>query len=154
MTAPLRRPAAALVVLALAAGVAAPALADRGSLVQHGMRDYRDNCAVCHGMEGDGDGPIASTLTVAPGELTTLAARNGGAFPYERVFEVIDGRAEVAGHGTADMPVWGTTFRLEAERAAAGAMTARELELMVAGRIHALTLFLREIQTEGEAQAE
>lgn len=137
-----------LSALALAVGWAAPAAADRDALVQQGMRDYRDNCAVCHGMEGDGRGPIASTLTVAPGDLTALSAGADGAFPYERVFRILDGRASVEGHGTAEMPVWGSAFRLEAERTQGSVLSEEELELLVAGRIHALTLFLREIQTE------
>jgi hypothetical protein len=36
-----------------------------------------------------------------------LAQENQGVFPYRRVYEIIDGTSQVAGHGTRDMPVWG-----------------------------------------------
>ena len=54
-----------------------------------------------------GDGPIASSLTARPSDLTGLAARNGGAFPVDQVTAKIDGREEVKAHGPRDMPVWG-----------------------------------------------
>jgi hypothetical protein len=42
--------------------------------------------------------------------LTTLSKRNGGVFPFLRVYETIDGRQEVQMHGSRDMPVWGREF--------------------------------------------
>ena len=42
-----------------------------------------------------------------PADLTTLAQRNGGWFPFARVYEVIDGRRLVKAHGSREMPVWG-----------------------------------------------
>ena len=74
-----------------------------------GEREYRDGCAVCHGMQGTGNGAIAALLTVPPPDLTALAAANGGAFPFGRVYRVIDGRAPVAGHGSSEMPVWASS---------------------------------------------
>ena len=35
--------------------------------------------------EGKGDGPVASALNRRPPDLTTLAKRNGGRFPTDRV---------------------------------------------------------------------
>jgi mono/diheme cytochrome c family protein len=75
-----------------------------------GGRTFATYCANCHGVAGEGDGYIADTLKVKPADLTTLAARNGGEFPTERVMAAIDGEAEVRAHGQRDMPVWGDVF--------------------------------------------
>jgi hypothetical protein len=32
-------------------------------------------------------------------------------FPFDRVYQVIDGREQIKAHGTRDMPVWGQAFR-------------------------------------------
>jgi mono/diheme cytochrome c family protein len=72
---------------------------------------YTAYCAVCHGKDGKGDGPMASALKVAPPDLTHLAARNGGKFPAGRVQKIIASKESVpAGHGTREMPVWGPIF--------------------------------------------
>jgi copper transport protein len=38
-----------------------------------GARLYRENCAVCHGPEGRGDGPAAPSLVPRPADLTVHA---------------------------------------------------------------------------------
>ena len=68
-------------------------------------------CASCHGRWGEGNGPAASSLRTAPADLTLLTRRNRGIFPRERVTATIDGSSGSATHGSADMPVWGPTFR-------------------------------------------
>jgi mono/diheme cytochrome c family protein len=68
---------------------------------------FKVYCASCHGTGGEGDGPVAPTLIKKPADLTRIAERNDGLFPKERVSAVIDGREEVAAHGTREMPVWG-----------------------------------------------
>ena len=45
-----------------------------------------------------------------PADLTRLAEKNDGRFPYSRVFAVIDGRYLVPAHGEREMPVWGRQF--------------------------------------------
>ena len=73
---------------------------------------YRFYCASCHGLEGKGDGPVASALHTRPADLTRLAIRNAGTFPSERVKTfVTNGAGNPVAHGTRDMPVWGPTFR-------------------------------------------
>jgi len=72
---------------------------------------YTAYCAVCHGKDGKGDGPMAKSLKVAPPDLTHLAARNSGKFPAGRVQKIIGSKEAVpAGHGTREMPVWGPIF--------------------------------------------
>jgi mono/diheme cytochrome c family protein len=74
-----------------------------------GSRLFRTHCASCHGGAGRGNGPLADQLRHAPPDLTKYTARNGGVFPRERVYRIIDGR-EVSSHGDREMPVWGDVF--------------------------------------------
>lgn len=76
-----------------------------------GQREYESNCAVCHGMKGRGDGPYAGFVQTKRGlDLTTIQKRNAGIFPLLQVLETIDGRRELAAHGTRDMPIWGRDY--------------------------------------------
>jgi mono/diheme cytochrome c family protein len=69
-------------------------------------------CAPCHGSAAKGDGPVASALTTRPTDLTSLARRNGGTFPRDRVRMTLmwTGRP-VPAHGSREMPIWGVVFR-------------------------------------------
>ena len=72
---------------------------------------YEAYCAVCHGKEGKGDGPMAKSLKAAAPDLTRIAARNKGVFPLATVQSIITGdEPKLAGHGTRAMPVWGPIF--------------------------------------------
>ena len=77
-----------------------------------GKQLFQSNCATCHGLSGKGDGPKSQTLPTKPANLTILAKKNGGVFPTQRVYEVIDGRLEVAAHGPRTMPVWGKELQV------------------------------------------
>jgi hypothetical protein len=46
-------------------------------------------------------------------DLTTLAKRNGGVFPINRVFDTIEGEG-IASHGSRDMPIWGMDYKIKA----------------------------------------
>ncbi len=73
--------------------------------------EFLNSCASCHGSDAKGAGFLMRLFGgVNPGDLTKLAANNEGQFPIDRVFEVIDGRAEVAAHGDRKMPVWGDRY--------------------------------------------
>ena len=74
-----------------------------------GATTYRLYCASCHGTSAKGDGPLASSMRIAPANLTEIAKRNGGAFPADRVARIIDGRSSSRAHGS-EMPVWGDAF--------------------------------------------
>ncbi len=123
-------------VFAAAAMLAAPAMAD-----ELGRQEFMNYCASCHGESGMGNGPVAEYLSVTPPNLTGLAARNGGEFPYLNVFMIIDGRTGVGPHGS-DMPVWGDIFKMHEVDASAdyGA------ETIVRGRILSLVKYLESIQ--------
>jgi len=76
-----------------------------------GKTQYQASCASCHGSDGKGDGPVASALKTPPADLTLLAKNNSGVFPYDKVYQVIDGRnLTIPSHGTREMPVWGYRF--------------------------------------------
>jgi len=121
------------------------ALADERS--DPGKREYMDRCAVCHGQSGKGDGGMIDILRVAPTDLTTLSRQNGGVFPFERVYSVIDGRQAVKGHGSRDMPVWGKAYGSETVRAGEhyGDMPYT-MEMYVRARILSLIDYLNRIQ--------
>ena len=80
-----------------------------------GAEVFRTYCASCHGTSARGDGPLASSMTRKPANLTEIAKRNGGLYPQELVFKTIDGRQKVRGHGGPDMPVWGDAFEKSRE---------------------------------------
>ena len=48
----------------------APAEPYAASSIVHGGRLYTENCALCHGVDGRGDGPASAGLTVRPADLT------------------------------------------------------------------------------------
>jgi len=75
-----------------------------------GEAKYNADCVVCHGVTGKGDGPFAELLKEGVPSLTMLSKNNGGIFPFERIYASIDGRKEVRGHGTREMPIWGKRY--------------------------------------------
>jgi mono/diheme cytochrome c family protein len=77
----------------------------------HGPALYGAYCAVCHGKDGKGGGPMAKSLKTTTPDLTRIAVRSGGKFSLTRVQRIISGEEQVpAGHGTREMPVWGPVF--------------------------------------------
>ena len=75
-----------------------------------GGATFQSYCAVCHGADAKGESRLTDKLRVRPPDLTLLAERNGGSYPDDKVFMIIDGRKPVKGHGRADMPIWGDAF--------------------------------------------
>jgi len=103
---------------------------------EDGRQLFLNHCASCHGVTGQGNGPLAPALRRAPTDLTQLALTNGGVFPDEHVRRIIDGR-EVVSHGDPEMPVWGDVFK-----------TPRDgfREAAVSARIAAIVAYLASIQ--------
>jgi mono/diheme cytochrome c family protein len=126
-----------------AAAVAALALVPAAALPDRvGEQEFMDFCAVCHGIEADGKGPMRTVLSVAVPPLTGLSMANGGVFPMSRVIEIIDGRSTLRGHGATSMPVWGTVYT-DPTQAGVDPEGAR---LAVRRRILALAEYLESIQ--------
>jgi mono/diheme cytochrome c family protein len=68
---------------------------------------YTSYCAPCHGTDGKGRGPAASTLKTPPTDLTGLMKNNHGKFPDTHVVAILQFGMEVPAHGSTTMPVWG-----------------------------------------------
>jgi mono/diheme cytochrome c family protein len=82
-----------------------------------GEQDYRDNCAVCHGPTGKGDGEAVTVLpALKPKDLTQLTKNNHGSFPAQEIYSAIDGRDNIAAHelGENRMPTWGVDWQMGA----------------------------------------
>ena len=106
--------------------------------------EFRNSCASCHGEDGKGAGFLTRIFRgVDPGDLTQLSKNNEGVFPLERVFEVIDGRKEVAAHGERKMPVWGDRYMAESmTRHGPGPMN----DFVVRNRVLELVYYIQSIQ--------
>jgi len=95
-------------------------------------------CASCHGVRGDGEGPVAAAMSTPMPDLTALARRNGGEFPADRVASYIDGRSLPPAHGSRTMPIWGPAF---------DPMARRVVDAETAGpRVTELVEYLRALQ--------
>ncbi len=110
--------ATACTIAAMAIGSTAALAQPSGSAspnVDVGKYEYEAHCAICHGSNGKGMDrePYWSLLSKDIPDLTGLAKRNAGVFPFARVYEVIDGRQAMQAHGPRDMPIWGREFTAE-----------------------------------------
>lgn len=123
------------VAIALGSAGVEHARAQSQTAAPDGARLYATYCASCHGISGQGDGPVAPLLRRTPSNLTVLAENNGGVFPAARVHRIIDGR-DVESHGIPEMPVWGDAFK----------RTSDGSEQAVQARIAALVKHLESMQ--------
>ena len=114
--------------------------APRGAAAE-GRVAYMDHCATCHGVDGEGDGPMAAVLSVPPPDLTVLAAQNDGVFPIDSVLRHMDGREEVLSHGDP-MPLFGLLLD-GPSRALVGADGS---EVVTTEALAGIATWLREIQ--------
>lgn len=102
-----------MMAMAALSGACVAALAQQPSArTDPGQREYLDNCAVCHGRDGKGQGPYVEWLKRAPPDLSTMSKRNGGVFPLSQAYSVIEGAG--GGHGSREMPVWGREYSVRA----------------------------------------
>lgn len=110
------------------------------AVVAAGEIEYFNACAICHGVDARGNGILSRYLIVKPTNLRQLKLTADGGFPFWEVYRKIDGQAEIRGHGTRDMPVWGDRFRNQAGGDNKSAQT------QAAGRILSLVFYLQHIQ--------
>ncbi len=125
--------------IALLGTPGAGAVDSTAEVAARGGERFERHCALCHGKDARGFGPFLTNLKRKPPNLTLMAKKNGGCFPFERVYRIIDGRDMPASHGTRDMPIWGEQFK---------ALVPGESETLVQGRILEIMLFLASIQAE------
>jgi mono/diheme cytochrome c family protein len=119
---------------------AASVPAQEMEVIAGGELEYQNYCAVCHGVNARGQGIMSKFLTLRPADLTQLAQKNGGTFPFWQVYRAIDGREVIRGHGTRDMPIWGDRFRAQAGGNDSGSRA------QAAGRLLGLVFYLQHIQ--------
>ncbi len=125
-------------VVVLAALLGAPndaAYAQQDEVIKSGQQLFNQKCAICHGLEGKGDGTLGLQLKNRPADLSQLSKLNAGTFPFWQTYGKIDGRENVGAHGPGDMPVWGTDAQYEG--------TAGRL---AKGQILEIVFFLQSIQ--------
>jgi mono/diheme cytochrome c family protein len=115
-------------------------LAQETEVIAGGELEYQNHCAICHGVDGKGRGIMAKFLAISPSNLTQLANKTAGRFSFWQVYRIIDGREEVRGHGTREMPIWGARFQAEAKGSDPGSRS------QVSGRILSLVFYLQHIQ--------
>ncbi len=140
------RKAALRIVTLVAASLNTAAFAQEQKAIDQGRQIYDAQCAVCHGLDAKGNGLYAASLKVPPADLTTLAQKNGGIFPVDRITKVIDGRTEIAAHGSRDMPIWGARFAVN--RAMHFIDMPYDPEAYVRGKILALIDYLNRLQSK------
>jgi mono/diheme cytochrome c family protein len=146
-------PVAAGLLLMTATAVSQPANEKQKEAPDIGAREYNTNCAVCHGLQGRGDGPYADHLTIRMPDITLLSQKNGGVFPFQRVYNVIDGTEMLRGHGTRQMPIWGQLYSFRAEEDYfSWRAFPWDAQGFVRARILALTDFIARLQVKAENQ--
>jgi mono/diheme cytochrome c family protein len=142
-----------VVVAVVAVAHGRPARAANEAAVNLGQKLYTQYCASCHGADGKGNGPNAANLTPKPTDLTQLAKRNGGKFPFYETMLSIEGRSPTGqeqdtdlpgiakAHGDSKMPVWGEVF--SREELSKG--TSLDLQMQTTGKIMLITEYLQSI---------
>ena len=100
--------------------------------LERGHQAYAISCAVCHGVDGTGGGPMEPELRTPPPDLTRISERRGGTFPAPEIREIIDGRRAVRAHGPRGMPIWGKKFGAQSAGGGPAEVVARDqLQLLV-----------------------
>jgi len=114
----------------------------RPAAAQSGKQDYDAYCAECHGDDGKGNGPTTQTIPMSPPppDLTILAKKNGGKFPFDEVVEIVDGRKNIPSHERIQMPFLGTTLQQS------GKEFTPESDAAVKRRIDAMARYVESLQ--------
>jgi mono/diheme cytochrome c family protein len=108
-----------------------------------GKADFVKHCTPCHGENAKGHGPEVSMIPgIKPADLTQIATKNGGVFPFQQVEDTIDGRKKIPSHERFDMPFWGVNFQQE------GKEFTPESEAASKARIEALVAYIQTIQAK------
>ena len=133
----------ALLFLSLAFAAAGPAQNKKtahltASNPVSGAQLYKRYCAVCHGNDLKGNGPVSPEFKNPPSDLTTLAQRHEGKFPDTYIQDVLQNGVKTPAHGNTEMPIWGPLF---------ASIPGTDPEL-VKIRIINLTLYIKSMQAK------
>ena len=139
-----------MVGMVVASAASARGASDDPAIAQ-GQKLYGEYCASCHGADGKGTGKAEAKGS----DLTTIAKRNGGKFPFYDVMLQISGRkptgqdqdtslpgSSTAPHGDGKMPSWGQIFAKQE------GVTALDLQLQTTGKVMLITEYLQSIQVK------
>lgn len=135
----------AVTTAALVLAAALPAGAEDRDL---GRITYNLHCASCHGAGGEGDGPMAAFLSLPPADLTTIQARNGGVFPFSRVYRIIETGEANEVHAASPMPARGEELLTETLILQGIEIAPARREAFVRSRILALIDHIAQLQKE------
>ena len=82
-----------------------------------GTDEFQRYCALCHGVDGRGMGPLTDedAMKKSAADLTLIAKRNGGVFPFSKVADTIRDGSAIAGHSQSRMMAWGKIFSAESD---------------------------------------
>jgi mono/diheme cytochrome c family protein len=103
-----------------------------------GLQLYKRYCAVCHGNDLKGNGPVSPEFKNPPADLTTLSQRHNGEYPDAYVADILRNGINNAAHGNTEMPVWGPIFQ----------STAGTNPQLVTTRIANLTSYIKSVQVK------
>ena len=113
-----------------------------------GKIEYESTCAACHGLTGKGDDSALQSELVKPiPDLTVLSKKNAGVFPFESVYQIIDGRKEIKIHGSREMPIWGAAYKSQTS-VYFDQISPYGSESLIRSRILALTEYLHRLQVK------
>jgi len=135
-----------IAIKVLLAGIASVSVMAHAQQADLGKLEYMSSCVACHGVSGEGNGPYAAMVNTAVANLTVLTKKNNGVFPYQRVYESIDGRLPVKAHGPSDMPIWGATYL--ARDKVYYTENSPAVEVVVRSRILALAEYISRLQVK------
>jgi len=142
--------ATAIAASLLAASAASSQQIDtpRGGRADIGKLEYESKCAACHGVKGEGDGPMALFLTQKVADLTKIAKINNGILPAAEMYDVIVADKKVPSHGSREMPVWGREFRVEAAGAPRDGSAPNDRESYMRARVLAIIEYIGRLQVK------
>jgi mono/diheme cytochrome c family protein len=137
-----------LMVAALGLAMCGTAGVAFSQTVDIGKREFDSSCATCHGLSGKGNGPMAGYLAGRLPDLTTIAARNTGIFPFARIYDTIEGAQMLKGHGSREMPVWGPRYSEKAAEHYHEYYGPYDAAAFARGRMLALTEYVYRLQAK------
>ena len=82
-----------------------------------GADEFQRYCALCHGADGRGMGPLSDVdaMKRRAADLTQIALRNNGVFPFVRVANTIRVGGSLAAHSPSRMMAWEKIFSAESD---------------------------------------
>lgn len=137
-------PARSLVVAVLMGLTLAHGVCAQGPLP--GQIEYENQCGVCHGPRGKGDGPLAGALKSAPPDLSVLMQVHNGVYPEQILRDIVDGRKPLAAHGGREMPIWGKRLTDQARFQLGPKSTKAQIEAAVQKTVADLVGYIRTLQ--------